>query len=96
MVDLSASRILPIFPFIVIGIDFVGKFSQNLAFVGGSSLTKKHTVASFVYFSSRAIYLDTVSTLSTSAVLTALKCFMVARSGAPTTTISTTVLISLQ
>lgn len=86
MADLPESRVLQCHPFSRIGVDYAGPISMRENRLR-KSRTYKAYMAVFVCLSFKAVHLEIVSNLSTSAFLAAFDRF-VARRGLPTTVYS--------
>lgn len=81
MGNLSKERLTPSRPFTVSGVNYAGSFWLKDRRSRGHKKYKSY-ICLFVCFSSKAIHLELVSTLTTSDFLTALKRF-IARRGKP-------------
>lgn len=81
MGHLPAARVNPSRPFTSTGVDYAGPFTLR-AIPAKSKVTFKGYLALFVCFSTRAIHLEAVSSLSTEAFLATLKRF-ISRRGRP-------------
>nr|CAI5827413.1 unnamed protein product [Callosobruchus analis] len=81
MGDLPRDKITPTSPFLNTGVDYAGPFTIRIR-KGRGSKTEKCYVAVFVCFSTKAIHLELVSSLSSDAFLNCLRRF-IARRGKP-------------
>jgi len=72
---LSASRVVPLPPFAKSGVDYAGPFSIKIS----RNKTSKAYLCVFVCFVTKAVHLEIVSDLSTSAFLNTLKRFIARR-----------------
>ena len=81
MADLPASRVTPSFPFYNVGTDFAGPFVLKPMY-GRKNISFKVYIAIFVCFSTKALHLEVVNDLSTTAFLNCLKRF-IGRRGKP-------------
>nr|CAI5854116.1 unnamed protein product [Callosobruchus analis] len=81
MGDLLRDRITPTSPFLNTGVDYAGPFTIRIR-KGRGSKTEKCYVAVFICFSTKAIHLELVSSLSSDAFLNCLRRF-IARRGKP-------------
>lgn len=81
MGDLPAARVTQTRPFLKCGVDFAGPFL--LRNEGRSKINYKSYLCLFVCFSTRALHLEMVNSLSTEAFIASLKRFC-ARRGVPT------------
>ena len=86
MSQLPSSRVQPSRPFTITGIDYAGPVTIRLG-PPRSKQTSKGYVAIFVCFSTKAIHIELVTSLSTDAFLAALRRFT-ARRGKPQTIFS--------
>jgi len=75
MGDLPAARLTPTRPFLRCGVDYAGPFVLR-AMTGRCKVTFKGYLAIFVCFSTRALHLEAVSSLSTEAFMAAFKRFI--------------------
>lgn len=81
MANLPASRVIPTRPFSVVGVDFTGAFKIKCTKHRSHKLLKAYA-AIFVCFSTRAVHIEAVSSLSTEDFLNAFHRF-VSRRGVP-------------
>lgn len=81
MGNLPAFRLTPARPFLRCGVDYAGPFVLR-AIPGRSKVTFKAYLAIFVCFTTRALHLEVVSSLTSDAFLATLRRF-IARRGRP-------------
>jgi len=81
MGNLPAARVIPAKPFQKTGIDYAGPFLLK-PMLPRSKVTVKAYMAIFICFTTRAIHLEVVSSLTTEAFLTAMRRF-ISRRGKP-------------
>lgn len=81
MGHLPASRVTQSYPFQICGTDFAGPFQISSKIGRGNRISKCY-LCLFICFSTKAIHLETVSDLSTSAFLSCLRRF-ISRRGKP-------------
>jgi hypothetical protein len=83
MGELPSTRIQPARPFLTPGVDYAGPISLRLGSTRSKVITKGY-IAIFVCFTTKAIHLEVVTSLTTEAFLAALRRF-IARRGCPRT-----------
>jgi len=83
MGELPSTRVQPSRPFLTTGVDYAGPISRRLGTPRSKTITKGY-IAIFVCFVTKAVHIEVVTSLTTEAILAALRRFL-ARRGKPKT-----------